>query len=185
MTHTDTILNLRRSWPVILAIVMAVAAAFCAPAREADNDDDTAAVAVPAEGEATSPVQDYLQFAGTGGDQLHPAADADPRYIVEGLRKLAGALGTLHLGSPDLQVDLRVAAEHVLLNPTSTAITPLVRNDLIAAADAIEAERRTGVKLRSLAESIQRDTPLLDQQGALRDFFRESGKVLQPLSPKN
>ena len=45
------------------------------------------------------------------------------------------------LGGPDLQVDLRVTAEHLLLDPASTANTAVVREALIAAADALAGFR--------------------------------------------
>ena len=190
MSHTDTAKNPRWSWLVILVVIsLAIAALFWAVARVGDTDDDAVAVGVPADNdgansETISPVQDYLQFAGAAGDRQVRDSDADPDNIVEGLRKLAGALGTLNLGSPDLQVDLRVAAEHLLLDSASTATTAVVRNSLILAADAIEAERQNEVNLRRLAESIRRDRPLLDQQAAVREFFRESAKTMQRLSPQ-
>ena len=189
MTHTDTAKNPTWSWLVILAVISLAIAALCwAVARVGDTDDDAVAVGVPADNdgansETISPVQDYLQFAGAAGDRQVRDSNADPDNLVEGLRKLAGALGTLNLGSPDLQVDLRVAAEHLLLDSASTATTAVVRNSLILAADAIEAEQNE-VNLRRLAESIRRDRPLLDQQAAVREFFRESAKTMQRLSPQ-
>jgi len=190
MTRTDTAKNRRWSWLVILVVIsLAIAAVFWAVERVGDTDEDAAAVRVPADNdgadsETSSPLQDYLQFAGAAGDRQMRDSDADPDNIVEGLRKLAGALGTLNLGSPDLQVDLRVAAEHLLLNSTSTATTAVVRNSLISAADAIEAERPNEVNLRRLAESVRRDRPLLDQRAAVREFFRESATAMQRLSPQ-
>ena len=173
MTHTDTAKNPSWSWLVILAVIsLAIAAVFWAVERVGDTDEDAIAMGVPADNdgansETSSPVQDYLQFAGAAGDRQIRDSDADPDAIVEGLRKLAGALGTLNLGSPDLQVDLRVAAEHFLLNSASTATAAAVRNSLISAADAIEAERRNEVNLRRLAESVRRDRPLLDRFGRM------------------
>ena len=173
MTHTDTAKNPSWSWLVILAVIsLAIAAVFWAVERVGDTDEDAIAMGVPADNdgansETSSPVQDYLQFAGAAGDRQVRDSDADPDNIVEGLRKLAGALGTLNLGSSDLQVDLRVAAEHFLLNSASTATAAAVRNSLISAADAIEAERRNEVNLRRLAESVRRDRPLLDRFGRM------------------
>ena len=173
MTHTDTAKNPSWSWLVILAVIsLAIAAVFWAVERVGDTDEDAIAMGVPADNdgansETSSPVQDYLQFAGAAGDRQIRDSDADPDAIVEGLRKLAGALGTLNLGSSDLQVDLRVAAEHFLLNSASTATAAAVRNSLISAADAIEAERRNEVNLRRLAESVRRDRPLLDRFGRM------------------
>jgi hypothetical protein len=190
MTHTDTAKNPTWSWLVILAVIsLAIAALFWAVERVGDTDDDAVAVGVHADNdgansETISPVQDYLQFAGAAGDRQVRDSNADPDNIVEGLRKLAGALGTLNLGSPDLQVNLRVAAEHLLLDSASTGTTAVVRNSLSLAADAIDTERQNEVNLRRLAESIRRDRPLLDQQAAVREFFRESAKAIRRLSPQ-
>lgn len=185
MTHADGAKDRRWSWAVILAgTLSAIAAIFWAVEHSGDDQHGTS-VAVPADndGASSTPVQDYLRFAAAAGDPQIQESEVDPEYVVEGLRKLAGALGTLNLGSPDLQVDLRVAAEHLLLNPASTATSAVVRDRLISAADAIEPELGNGeVNLRRLAESIRPDTPLLDQQTAVYEFFRESAKAMQGLT---
>lgn len=187
MTHTDTAKNPRWSWLVICAVLIAVTAAFWAVERVGVDDQDAAEVGVPAAGdgatgtgnETDSPIHDYLRFASAVGDRPIQESTVDPDYIVEGLRKLAGALGTLNLGSPDLHVDLRVAAEHLLLNPASTATTAVVRDGLISAAAAIEPQHgNREVTLRRLAESITPERPLLDQQAAIREFFRESATAM-------
>lgn len=176
MAHTDRATNPRWSWLVILASLIAVAALFLAIERGGIDSDGASGTG----NETDSPIQDYLRFAGAVGDRPIQESGADHDYIVEGLRKLAGALGTLNLGRPDLQVDLRVAAEHLLLNPVSEATTEVVRDALISAADAIEPEHANGEgNLRRLAESIGPDRPLLDQQAAIREFFRESARAMQ------
>jgi hypothetical protein len=179
----------RRSyaWTVPFAVVLlAITAIFWALERAGTNNESSNGVdrADATDGTASgsdthAPLQDYLQFASTAGAR---GTDVDEKYMVDGLRKLAGALGTLNLGSPELQVHLRVAAEHILLNPASTATTESVRNGLIAAADAIETGRQDGDNLRQLAESVRPDLPLLDQQVTVHKFFQESAKVIQRTS---
>jgi hypothetical protein len=194
MTQADTVKTRRERWLVILAVTLsAIGAIFWAIENVGDNDEDRAGVDMPADngrgsataGATTSPVEDYIRFAAAIGDrQLQDSVPPD--YVVEGLRKLAGALGTLNLGSPDLQVSLRVAAEHLLLTPASTATTAVVRDGLISAADAIEPQYGKGeVNLRLVAESIRPEKPLLDQQSAVDEFFRESATAMQQLSQRS
>ena len=64
--------------------------------------------------EAAPIVKDYLEVADAAGAET---TTVDEQFLAEALRKLAAALGTLNLGDLDLQVALRVAAEHVVLNP--------------------------------------------------------------------
>ena len=189
MTHADALKNRQRSWIVIVAVTLSAAVVFWAVERVGDNDENAAEADAPASddgpsaSEPTSPVQDYLQFARAAGDPQIQEPVADPEYIVEGLRKLAGALGTLNIASPDLQTDLRVAAEHLLLSPASTATTAVVRDRLISAADAIEAAHGgRQATLRRAAEAIEPDRPLLDQQAGVREFFRESANAIQSIS---
>jgi len=182
----------RRRWGrvFLLAMVPVMAAVFWAVERAGDDDADGARAGAPPQddgatafnSEVTSPVEDYLRFAGAG-DSPMPEPDAVPEYIAAGLRKLAGALGALTLGSHDLQVDLRVAAEHLLLNPASTATTTVVRRGLISAAAAMQPSGGSNhVDLRRIAQSIEPDRPLLDQRAAVRDFFRESAMAMQKVS---
>ena len=189
VAHIDTARSPRWSRTVIFAVLLlAITATFWAVERAGNNDERSGGVdtAAAAGGETTSgdetksPLQEYLQFAGAAGSR---GADVDQEYIVDGLRKLAGALGTLNLGSPDLQVDLRVAAEHILLNPASTATTEIVRNGLISAAEAIETGRPDGGDdLRRLAESVRPYGPFLDQRVTVHEFFQESAKAIQRVS---
>ena len=123
-----------------------------------------------------SPVEGYVQFAATARDSQ---SDLSDDQMVEGLRKLAGALGTLSLGGPELLVDLRVGAEHILLNPASTETTSMIRDALIAAADAMERGIEADVVLREAAESIRPDRPLIEQQVAVLHFFRQAADAFQ------
>jgi hypothetical protein len=122
-----------------------------------------------------SAVEEYAQFAATAGEGQ---SGGDAGQLAEGLRKLAAALAALNVGGPDLPIDLRVGAEHVLLNPASTEITAMIRDDLIAAAQAVERATETDTALRGAAESIETDRPLIEQQGTVLQFFRQAADAL-------
>ena len=103
VAHIDTAKSPRWSRTVIFAVLLlAITATFWAVERAGNNDGGAGGVdkAAAADGETTSgdetksPLQEYLQFAGAPGSR---GADVDQEYIVDGLRKLAGALGTLNL----------------------------------------------------------------------------------------
>jgi hypothetical protein len=178
-------MNSRRRVPIVAAILCAIAVSVSGTGCAGDVDDDPSATAVPstAAQAADTPVQDFIEFAGVV-DSRRQGSNADPQYIVEGLRKLAGALGTLGLGTPDLQVDLRVAAEHLLLSPMSPATTVVVRDGLIAAAAAIQAGHRIEHgELRRLAASISVQSPVLDQQAIVSTFFREAAAAIERPPP--
>jgi hypothetical protein len=128
-------------------------------------------------GGVPAPVEDYLRFADEGTN-----TDADPQAMAEGLRKLAGALGALSLGPPALQVDLRVAAEHILLNPSAQATTATVRDGLLAAAEAIESTADGEDSLRRLAESVRPSAQLLDQRTTVNEFLVQSATALDRIS---
>jgi hypothetical protein len=184
MIRTDIVRDRRWLWAGMLVVTLsAIAGVFWATATVGNRTEPgirTDALAdATADHDAASPVRDYLSFAGVagGGPTQVPEFDAD--YVAEGLRKLAGALGTLNLGTTELQIDLRSAAEHVLLIPASPATTVVVREALIAAADTIEPEPG---KARQLANSITPDKPLLDQPMTIVDFFREAAHAIQRLS---
>lgn len=126
---------------------------------------------------ATSPlVQDYLQMADAAGAET---TRIDEEFLANALRSLAATLGTLDLGNLEVQVDLRVAAEHVLSNPRSVGTAATVRMTLISAADVIEADGRGDGRLRQSAESLRTDQPLSDQGPALRNFLRTSVPTLR------
>jgi hypothetical protein len=139
------------------------------PTAGTTSDGASAAAGVP------SPVGEFAQFAATA-DEAPSGADAE--QLAEGLRKLAGALAALNVGGPELPIDLRVGAEHLLLNPASTEMTVIIRDDLIAAAQAVALATETDAALRGAAESITPDRPLIEQQGAVLQFFRQAADAL-------
>ena len=140
------------------------------PTAAAGTDDGSPSTAPP------SPVEGYLEFAATAGDP-QPGLSSD--QMAEGLRKLAGALATLNVGGPDLLIDLRIGAEHILLNPASAETAAVIRDGLVAAADAMERGTETDVALREAAESISPDRPLIEQQVAVLHFFRQAADAIQ------
>jgi hypothetical protein len=85
----------------------------------------------------------------------------------------------LTLGSPTLQVDLRVAAEHLLLNPQSPATSAAVRDSLLRAADSVEGGDAKQSALHDVAGSIDPRRPLLEQQATVRTFFREAANAIR------
>jgi len=124
---------------------------------------------------ATNPAMDFVRFA----ESDFTGEDAD--YVAEGLRGLAGALGALNVGTPELTVDLRVAAEHVLLHPTTEATTPTVSAGLLSVARALDATQETGPGLLPIAESIRPDVPLPDQVTQVREFFQACAQAIQSI----
>ena len=172
------------AWPsALVATTALVLVVGCGnetePARGGETGSGTS-VTSGRGGESASPVEDYLRFADEGTNE-----DADPQAIAEGLRKLAGALGTLSLGPSTLQVDLRVAAEHLLLNPSSPATTAIVRHGLVSAAEAIQSAAEGGDDLTRSAESVRPGVPLLDQRATVDEFFQQSAKALGRISRRS
>jgi hypothetical protein len=125
---------------------------------------------------AAAAVEEYAQFAAAVDD---PRSGTEAVYLAQGLRKLAGALATLNVGGPELAIDLRVNAEHILLNPESVETTVMIRDDLVTAADALELDTKSGRSLRRDAESIRADRSLIEQHETVLEFFRRAADVLQ------
>jgi hypothetical protein len=118
------------------------------------------------------PLAAYLQFAaGSEPDR------GDAAYVADGLRLLAGALGDAGIGGPDLGVDLRVTAEHVLLNPASPDTATGVRSVLVSAADALGAGDTDDVQ--ATAESIDSGRGIDEQVDTVQHFFRDAAAVLE------
>jgi hypothetical protein len=115
-------------------------------------------------------VQEYRTFV----EGLPPAPEAtlDDATIAEGLRRLAGALGSSGRAGTDVLVDLRVSAEHVLLNPGAADTTASAVNALTAAEGAMGAGAVPAIR------QLRRDAPLGEQSPALREVFQQSAKAL-------
>lgn len=178
--------NRRRWWALLFGVLLAIAIAFWAARRgaperadiggpsEATSDEDPSSTAAG----STDPVQQFAVFAANTRE-----APDDARFeaaqTAEGLRRLAGAMGALGVASPELMVNLRVAAEHVLLNPTSPEVSASVRQVLTSAAAVMPAAQPSnGTTVQQAAENIQPDTPLTEQPAAVRTFFQEAADAL-------
>jgi hypothetical protein len=147
------------------------------PACQRSGEPDTSgAKESSVGGEASTLVEDYLELADAAGAENN---GVDEQFVADALRKLAAALGTLKLADLDVQVSLRVAAEHVLSNPESPDTTVAVRNSLVSAAGAIEAGQPAATDLRKAGESLRPDRPLSEQFAAFRDFIRKSGPPIR------
>jgi len=185
MAHGDGARNPFVLPPVIVAVVLLAAAAVstigCADRSEerviaVDGTAGNGAESGSAD-RTESPLQEYVQFAAAAAAA---GPQAETLYMADGLRKLAGALGSLRVGTPELHVDLRVAAEQILLNPASTSA--IVRMALISVAAAIAGRHGDDVdNLRRLAESIRPGRPILDERVTIEQFFQHSANVLSRL----
>jgi hypothetical protein len=161
---------------LLTALVAAVAGGVVWVQSERQRTDEQAvATTGSAAPSAPSVVADYIAFAAAvqvppGGGAIEPTA--------EGLRRLAGALGALGIGDPALHIDVRVAAEHLVLNPRSVDNARLVREHLIKVGADLppgpDAER-----VATVARSLDPATPLPDQAERLAAFFHSSADALR------
>lgn len=166
-----------RSAMFVLPAVLSMAIVSCSSERggeEGGDGGDGAGTATSA-GVTPDPVRGYVEFA----QGLQDNAAADPATIAEGLRRLAGVMGTLDEPRPELMTDLRAGAEHVLLNPGSAEVAAIVRESLMAAAQAIQSGgTSTAASARDSAERISPDEPLTAQAGAVRECFVQIAAAL-------
>ena len=137
----------------------------------------------------TPPVESFASFV--QGD-FSSRVDASHEPTAEGLRHLAAALngvaGRDNLGSR-IQGQVGVILEQAgqLDTPGATTHADLVRAAFIAAAEAMATlhegryqERSSQVSsLRQTAETLNPETPLLQQRDVVTRFFNEASTVLQ------
>ena len=162
------------SWRTAFAVSLLAAAAMSCGSN-GPSSGDSAGGNDGGTASAMSPATDFVRFA----ESDFSGEDAD--YVAEGLRGLAGALGTLNVGTEELTVDLRVAAEHVLLQPTTEETTATVIAGLLSVARALDAAQETGPGLLPLAEALRPDVPLPDQVTQVREFFQRCAQAIQSL----
>jgi hypothetical protein len=157
---------------LLIAVVAAVlmAGAIWLAMRDPAGDAGTT-VAAP----VVSPLDEYLTFA----DGLGATGVSVDDLVVDGMRKLAGALGTAGIGGALIPVDLRVAAEHVVIGPDAADTTASVRASLVAAAVALDAEVSKTPSLRGAAEAIDVRQPIAQQREALVTFFMLAAERLR------
>lgn len=164
--------------------LVSVAAVFWSGACGNHREEEPTAAAASDAGSPSaarpSPVEEYIQFVATAGDSRSGLSDDQ---MAEGLRKLAGALGAVNAGGPDLLIDLRAGAEHVLLNPAATETAAIIREAMATAADAIERGSGPDPALREAAQSVRPDRPLVEQPVAVLHFFRQAADAIQRQTP--
>jgi hypothetical protein len=123
-----------RSWIAALAAAVLLAAGAWGlwwPGRADPAAPATGPSSAPSA--ASSPVEEYREFAMA----LDPAT-ATSAQLVDGLRALAGAVGVATGGEASAVIDLRIAAEHIELNPEDVGTTVSVRGSLVSAAEALD-----------------------------------------------
>lgn len=171
-THRSMPIVTTRVWTTVIAGVLFVAAAMLLwwpgmrDVRTGSAALDPGQVSQPAK--APDPVGEYLAFA----DGLTTSAPRGNEVLVEGLRKLAGALGTLDGVEPDVPIDLRIVAEHILLNPESPETTAVVRSSLVTAAESLDRDRGGAAKLRPTVDAIDAQLPLSRQGERMIQIFK-------------
>jgi hypothetical protein len=176
--------NTTRSWITAAVTLVGVAAVFwsgaCANHREEEPTTAAGSDAGSPPAARPSPVEAYIQFVASARDSRSGVSDDQ---LAEGLRKLAGALGTLNAGGPDLLIDLRVGAEHVLLNPAAAETAAIIREAMVTAAEAIERESGPDPALREAAQSVRLDRPLVEQRVTVLHFFQQAADAIQRQTP--
>ena len=134
-------------------------------------------------------VDEYLQFARVGRASAAPDIGPGHDYTAEGMRKLAGALEALTEGRDDTQAHenlgrLRELAGRLQDDRNSNEHAGFVRDGFRTATNVIASLERAQStnELRSIAESIDPQQPLLDQQERVRQFFEEAAPAIAAVS---
>jgi hypothetical protein len=179
----------QRWWPWVIVASLAILLAFFAgnrlgldePRSRIEGQAEVRDVAASTD-TAKSVVEDYSQYV-DGLESPIEGSTVALGDVAEGLRRLAGALAVLGLGSDDLPIDLRVTAEHILLSSESAATAPPVRAVLIEAADTIGAERRDiAPSLRRSAAAVNPNQPIAGQVTTVQQFLRLSADALEAIA---
>jgi hypothetical protein len=181
---TTPVVSTARRWTTVtVGVLFLVAAAWLwwPGMRDLGRRNPTAdggEVSQPAA--APDPAREYLAFA----DGLSTNAPRGDEVLVEGLRKLAGALGTLEGVEPEVPIDLRIVAEHILLNPESAETTAVVRTSLVAAADSLDRDRGGASELRPAVDAIDPQIPLSRQRDRMIQMFVAAAARIEQGSPQ-
>lgn len=166
-----------RPWIVFVIAVVVAAVALVLRWPAAGPDSSSPATDGSEAGAAGNPAASYLEFAGT----LAPESSLDSDMVVEGMRRLAGALGTLQDVPADVPLDLRVAAEHIVLNADAADTTAAVRNSLRAAAATLDGRGQGGEPITAIVDSIDPARPIGEQADTVRRVFTACADRLRPL----
>ena len=117
----------------------------------------------------SDPVADYREFA-----SALDSATATTAQLVEGLRTLGGAVGVVTAGEAPAAIDLRIAAEHIALNPDDHGTTTVVRSSLVSAATALDDQA-----FRSAADSIDPHSTIEAQRTAIVTALKRAAAALE------
>jgi hypothetical protein len=169
------------TWTALLGLLVALATGGCSRDSASTQEVETSpATQAPGGAPGVEPVQDLVTFAGN----MPADGPIEPEVIAGALRRLAGAAGSASAVSPALAVDLRVYAEHVLLDPESTEVTAAVRETLVRVADSVAETTPSpdAAALQAAATSISAGQPLTTQATDLRRYFQSAAAALTAAS---
>lgn len=203
----------RTIWPWILAaILLLLLAAWFFVWRGADTGavavGDSTATEFVAEGAATAPLVGDAAGAGLSAEsrafvtyveerRARSAADQTHEYTADGLRRLGDALGAIAAGDPAIAGDLqprldslRVRADRMQREPTSTAHAEQARQAFLAAAIAMQTLQERAfpsavsevAEVRRAASAVVGDRLLLDQTADVQRFFDSAAAALQAMA---
>jgi hypothetical protein len=167
-----------RLWAAAIAAVLLVAGAIVLwwPGANGRSVTDTDTMPRAASPVPADPADDYLAFT----DTLRTSPPAGTEVIVEGLRKLAAALGTVQTVEPDVPIDLRIVAEHVVLNADAVETTGVVRTSLLAVAASLERDGSGAAGLREAVDAIDPELPLTRQHDRVLDVLIRAADRIRP-----
>lgn len=192
-------------WPLILGLALVVLAVMAWATLGRDTavthdmppvTDTTAATSAGDDADARSGLEAYQAFVQS--TTLTPGRSHE--YTASGIRQFAAALReiteTHRLGDTALAGELDALeqkADRLEADPHSTRHAELVKDAFVSAADAAARVQKAGNAdaaelqksidgLQELARDVDAGAPLLEQEQLVRDFFRESGEVLQQLA---
>ena len=195
-------------WPGIIAALAIVLLAWLVAETWIVDDDERVdgAVSAPAAPEmaattGTSPappadVAAFLTFAANSGA---PAAGPAHDYTAGGIRRLAAALDAVtrekQIGSQNVRERLQAfgrTAEQIQANPEATAHSNQVRESFLSAANLMTTMqqdrwpdaadiRRSVEEVRTAAEAVEANRPLLEQTSAVRQFFDRAATALREM----
>lgn len=138
----------------------------------------------------TGAVDDYVEFANEPGAAAEMGRTHE--YTADGIRRLSGALESITRGQRNDVAQqrfeqFREKAERIQQDPASMQHAGTVRDVFTSAVEVIaslDGAPKTD-RLRSTAESISPDQPLLEQSDAVRRFFRESAAAIETISNRS
>lgn len=134
----------------------------------------------------------------TGASSAESTQDS-PQFASYGLHLLAAAIGaTVNRDDPydqqlkQKRIQLQQMADSIKNNWDATANSEKLRSAFIEASDILSQvqqkhypELRDDVmQIQKAAEAINPDQKAIDQNDQVRDFFEQSGQVLQSMIPK-